>query len=328
MTTFYDDISIHRRMVADEVRTGALRASIAATVRPGQVVLDVGAGSGILSMFAAQAGASRVYGVERAPAAASLARRIVADNGLERTVTIIHGDAETMRLPEPVDVIISEWCGVLGVDENMLAPVLTARDRWLKSGGAMIPGRVTAWLAPAWSAAGADTATFYNRPYELDLSALAPFSFDQVVWVSADTAEVDLRGEPESLWVTDPATFPAALARQPFSVEVAFSLRGGANVLVGWFSAEMPGTGELTNRPGAPATHWGQFCFPIACAADAADEDTLTVGFSCLPSPFGGSEFVWSARVNGGPIERHDTRRLARTPTSPPWRVHLPQEAL
>ena len=325
MTTFYDDISIHRRMVADEVRTGALRASIAATVRPGDVVLDVGAGSGILSMFAAQAGAARVYGIERAPAAAALARRVIADNGLERTIFILQGEAETTRLPEPVDVIISEWCGVLGVDENMLPSVLAARDLCLKPGGTLIPGRVTAWMAPAWSLAGADTLTFRNRLYDLDLTALAPFSFDEVVCVSDDVVDVDLRAEPRPLWSTDPATLPAAHARQPFGAELSFSLQDGANGLVAWFSAEMPGAAELTNRPGAPPTHWGQFYFPVACATSAGRGDALTVSFGCLPSPLGGSDFVWSARLNQGPVELHDTRRLARPPASPPWRVYVPQ---
>ena len=324
MTTFYDDISVHRRMVADSVRTEAFRASIAATVQPGDVVADVGAGSGILSLFAAQAGAARVYGIERAPAAAALARRIVAANRLEDRIVIIHGDAETARLPEPVDVIVSEWCGVLGVDENMLAPLLAARDRWLKPGGKLIPGPVTAWMAPAWSDAGAAAVMFWNRLYELDLTALAGFSFDEVVWLSNKVADVELRAEPKRLWVTDPATLPAAYASQPFTAQSSFSLRGAVNGLIAWFSAEMPGAAELTNRPGAPATHWGQFLFPVASAVSSEPGEVMSVDFRCLPSPLGGSNYVWSAQVGSGHVELHDTRRLVRPATSPPWRAYVP----
>ena len=322
--SFYDGIDIHRRMVADEVRTGAFRASIAATVRPGDVVLDVGAGSGILSLFAAQAGAARVYGIERAPAAAALARRIVADNGSDDRVQIVDGDAETALLPEPVDVIVSEWCGVFGVDENMLAPVLTARDRWLKPGGRLIPGPVTAWIAPVFDPAGVEATAFQTRAYGLDLRALAPFGPDEAVWLPDGVAEDRLRAEPQRLWVTDPATLPALHASRPFAAKLSFRLRGAVNGLATWFSAELPGAAALTNGPGAPSTHWGQFLFPVANASEAGPDDRLHVGFHCVPSPRGGSHYLWSSQIGDGALEVHDTRRVARPPAAPPWRVYAP----
>jgi hypothetical protein len=86
-------------------------------------------------------------------------------------------------------------------------------------------------------------------------------------------------------------------------------LRGPANGLVAWFSAAMPGAPCLTNRPGAPRTHWGHYVFPIANAAAAGPSDVLDAGFHCVPSTAGGSHQLWSSRVNGGPLEVHDTRR-------------------
>jgi SAM-dependent methyltransferase len=324
MAGFYDAIDIHRRMVGDDVRTGAFRDSIAATVRPGDVVLDVGAGSGILSLFAAQAGAARVYGVESAPVAAALARRIVADNGLADRVLIVDGRAETALLPEPVDVIVSEWLGVIGVDENMLAPVLAARDRWLKPGGRLIPGPVTAWIAPVLAAAGAEATAFHAPAYGLDLTALAPFERDEAVWLPDGVADDDLRAEPQPAWVIDPASMPAVAAASPYAATLSFTLSGPVNGLAAWFSAEMPGAGVLSNGPGRPATHWGQFLFPVAGAGAARAGDRLDVGFHCVPNPLGGSHFLWSAQLGGGPLEVHDTRRVARPPAAPPWRVYAP----
>jgi SAM-dependent methyltransferase len=320
--SFYDAIDVHRRMVGDDVRTDAFRASIAATVRPGDVVLDVGAGSGILSMFAAQAGAARVYGVERATGAAALARRIVSDNRLDDRVQIVDGDAETALLPEQVDVIVSEWCGVFGVDEYMLAPVLAARDRWLKPGGALIPGPVTAWIAPVLAAAGAEAIAFHAPAYGLDLTALAPFGPDEAVWLPNGVAEDELRAEPQRMWVTDPATLPAVVAASPFAAQLTFAVSGPVNGLAAWFSAEMPGAGTLTNGPGWPKTHWGQFLFPVANAAAGAER--LDVGFHCVPNPQGASHYVWSSQVDGGPLEIHDTRRVVRPPAAPPWRIYVP----
>ena len=130
----YAEIAVHRTMICDRVRTEAFRRAIDSMVRPGDIVLDVGAGSGILSMFAARAGAARVYAVERTTVAV-LAQELAAANGVAEIVQVIHGDVMDVELPERVDLIVSEWLGGFGIDEGMLVPVIAARDRWLKPGG-------------------------------------------------------------------------------------------------------------------------------------------------------------------------------------------------
>jgi precorrin-6B methylase 2 len=323
--TFYDSSDVHRLLVEDRVRTRAFRDSILATVREGMTVLDVGAGSGILSLFAAQAGARAVYAVERAPGAAALARALVDRNGLSRVITVIESAMETAHLPEPVDVIVSEWLGVYGVDANMLAPVLLARDRWLRPGGALIPSSVTAWLAPVAHEAAAEAIALHARPYDLDLSPLAPFSLDEAVWLPAGVDAGDLRAEPMPLWVTDVASMPALSAQRPYAADLAFVIdEPGVNGLAAWFAAEMPGAAPLSNAPGQPLTHWGQFLFPIAGAGALEPGDTLEVGFHNVPAPVG-SHHIWAVRV-GDALEVHDTRRLRRAYGMPPWRVY--QEAV
>ena len=86
-------------VIRDRVRTGAFQRAIDSVVRPGDVVLDVGAGSGILSMFAARAGAARVYAVERTTVAV-LAQDLAAANGLADIVQVIHGDVMDIELPD------------------------------------------------------------------------------------------------------------------------------------------------------------------------------------------------------------------------------------
>lgn len=315
---FYDSRDIHRRLVADRVRTDAFRRSLVATIRPGAVVLDVGAGSGVLSLFAARAGARRVYAIERATHAAMLARTAIADNGFSNVVSVITAPAEHAVLPEAVDVIVSEWLGAYGVDENMLSPVLLCRDRWLKPGGAMIPSRVTAWLAPVEHQAGVEATAFRDRPFGLDLSALAPFSLDEAVWLPAGVTPEHLRSQPQMLWTTDCQTMPTAEARTPYAAHLAFELTGSVNGLASWFVADMPGAPELSNGPGRPLTHWGQFFFPIESARAAQRGDTLRVGFHNVPWSYG-SHHIWAAQLGTQPREVHDTRR--RRHSGPPWRV-------
>ena len=150
-------------MICDRVRTEAFERAIRAVVRPGDVVLDVGAGSGILSLFAARAGAARVYAVERTTVAV-LAQDLAEANGFGEVIEVIHGDLMDIELPEKVDVIVSEWLGGFGIDEGMLTPVIVARDRWLKPGGVMIPASVTAWAGLVHDRYLSDTVDFLREP--------------------------------------------------------------------------------------------------------------------------------------------------------------------
>merc|ERR1712087_601942 len=112
-----------------------------------KVVLDVGCGTGILSMFAAKAGAAKVIGVDMS-SIVDYAKKIVEDNNLSDVVTIIRGKMEEIELPVPkVDIIISEWMGYFLLYESMLDTVLYARDKYLVPGGKMLPDRAELYVA-------------------------------------------------------------------------------------------------------------------------------------------------------------------------------------
>ena len=178
----YAELEVHRTMICDRVRTEGFRRAIDAVVRPGDIVLDVGAGSGILSMFAARAGAARVYAVERTTVAV-LAQELAAANGLGEIIEVIHGDVLDVELPEPVDVIVSEWLGGFGIDEGMLAPVIAARDRWLKPDGAMIPQSVTAWAGLVHDRHLDETVAFLRgNPYGLELDRLVDLTVNEILY--------------------------------------------------------------------------------------------------------------------------------------------------
>lgn len=88
----------------------------------GRIVMDVGAGTGVLSIWAAQAGAARVYAVE-ATAVAGHAEQLVAAQGLSNKITVLRGRVEDIQLPEKVDVILSEWMGYFLLRESMVQSV-------------------------------------------------------------------------------------------------------------------------------------------------------------------------------------------------------------
>ncbi|CCW63012.1 unnamed protein product [Phytomonas sp. EM1] len=138
----YSHYGIHMEMLKDYHRTTSYRDAIwkNAYMFKDKVVLDVGCGTGILSMFAARAGARKVIGVDCSSVAVQ-AQEIVKDNGFDDVITIIQGKVEDLNLDEKVDIIISEWMGYFLLYESMLNTVLYARDRWGTPDVKILPDR-------------------------------------------------------------------------------------------------------------------------------------------------------------------------------------------
>ncbi|KAG8907856.1 hypothetical protein FRB99_002029 [Tulasnella sp. 403] len=139
----YANNDIHAVMIQDTVRTSSYAKFILrnATIFKDAVVMDVGCGTGILSMFAAKAGAKRVIAIDASDIVVK-ARQIVADNGYENVITVIRSKVEDLdALPDGipyVDVIVSEWMGYCCIYESMLDSVLVARDKFLRKGGTVV----------------------------------------------------------------------------------------------------------------------------------------------------------------------------------------------
>lgn len=316
----YDRSYTHRWMIRDSARTEAFRSAIFAVVKPGDVVLDVGAGSGILGMFAAQAGAKTVYSAEPTEVA-NLAAHLVWRNGLSGTVHVIQADAESLMLPEPVDVIVSEWLGTIGVDENLLGMVLTARDRWLKPGGKLIPARVTAFIAPASIPMRPEVEFFYRRPYGLDLSLLSEPSVHELLCLRRKVLPKNIVADPAVLWETELSSVPLNQAYQPFHGEAHFTMRrqAQANTLAAWFVADMGEGISLSNAPEAPETHWGQLLLPLRGELTLNKKDAVDVRVSCIPAGPCITNLTWALRVNDGEWEQHDTRYTASLQPHPEY---------
>uniref|UniRef100_A0A5S6R5M2 Protein arginine N-methyltransferase 6 n=1 Tax=Trichuris muris TaxID=70415 RepID=A0A5S6R5M2_TRIMR len=145
----YGDLQCHLMMILDSPRTNAFKRAIfdSAERLRGKVVLDVGAGTGILSIFASQAGAAKVHAVEAADVHNHLVS-IVRANKLERTIEVHSVRVEDLCLETKVDCVLSEWMGYGLFCEWMLKSVVHARDQWLSAGGLMIPERARVIIAP------------------------------------------------------------------------------------------------------------------------------------------------------------------------------------
>ena len=295
----YGELWLHRFMLRDSVRNEAYRQAISKTVKAGDVVLDIGAGTGILSLFAAQAGAKKVYAVERT-SMAKMIGKIAERNGVQDIVEIFQCDIENFMAPEQVDVIVSEWMGGYGVDENMLSLVLEARDLWLKPGGKILPEQVTAWMAPAWDSKLDEDMNFWrSHPHGVDLSPIAEETADELLCERYHISREDLRAEPQQLWTHDTYTCSVEESFLPFRASLSFSVSkaGKFSALATWFSATFGNGLVLTNAPDAPPTHWGRTSFPLERTITVEQGEEIQVKFICSPSGPGYCHEEWSINV-------------------------------
>ena len=173
--TSYNSVEVHRLMIRDKPRTDSYRDAILNNAQyfKDKVVMDIGAGTGILSLFAKQAGAKKVFAVEASPLADVL-REIVEINDEEGVIEVIHGKAEEIELDTKVDIIVSEWMGFYLLHESMLDSVIAARDKHLHDEGIMLPSHASILAAPVqldtWVA---EQFTDWHKVYGFDMTPMS-----------------------------------------------------------------------------------------------------------------------------------------------------------
>jgi len=266
-------LAYHRFLVYDTAgRLGAYRQAVEAAVGPDSVVLDLGAGSGILALLAARAGARRVFAVERTETAC-YAEEIIAANGLEQTVTVIHSDVRSARLPEPADVMVADIFGTFGLRPGGLAAVMDARDRLLRPGYRLIPERVALFMAAA------EAQDTWRDCVDVWRTEVAGIRMDALYRRAANARhhvrleEAHLLGPAVRVGELSLHTIRDSALRHEAVLPVARAgtLRG----LCGWFAASLGNGRWLTNQPGANDVNYAQCLLPLAQPVPVAPGDRV-----------------------------------------------------
>lgn len=296
----YSDISVHEEMLSDRVRTDAYRQAILhnRAALQGKTVLDVGAGTGILSIFCAQVGARRVYAVE-ASAIWEQAQEVVKLNGLEDRVQVLPGTMETVQLPEQVDAIVSEWMGYGLLHESMLSSVLHARTKWLKEGGLLLPASADLFLAPINDHMLELRLGFWSQvkqSYGVDMSCLESFA-TRCLMGRSDIVVESLSGE--DVLARPQMVAQLNLAHLGLEQELQTGVGGrfsfssyGCAPLHGfalWFQVTFPaGDAEkplvLSTSPFQQATHWKQVLLYLNEPVQVEQDTQITGEITLLPA--------------------------------------------
>jgi hypothetical protein len=304
----------HHKMLTDHRRMKALRAAVAATVREGDLALDLGAGTGILAMLALRAGARRVIAIEQSPIIHAAAR-LAADNGFSGKIIFIQADWADVTLDEPADVLITETLGPFGLDENILGAARTARAAMLRPGARTMPRSLELFAAPA------ECPAIYKNVSDWD-NPVAGLNFSELREIAACSiynekiTERQLVAKPARLAAFDLEAGPL----DEMNAEAEFKMPSDCSVhgFAGWFRAELAPGIFIGASPAEPPTHWRQSFFPLRHHFSIKKGDSLAL--KIISAPAGrGSVFHWFAlqRRRGRAVARSNHSSLLAAETKP-----------
>lgn len=271
-------------------------AALREAMRPGDVVLDIGTGSGLLAMLACRGGAGRVYAVERGQIL-EVAWQLARHNGLEKCIEFIPGYSTKVELPERVDLVVAELIGDFGLDEGIWPVFADARRRFLKEGGRLLPDGLGLYLAPtAEGGQYLDWVAPLQQATGLDFSPLRALSsqVSRNLWADAHS----LLGPGScmlrcSLYEDGPPV-PEG------EVEVLIQQAGALTGWVGWFEACAQGAVFLSTAPPILGSSWSNVFFPIGEAVQVEPGDQVSLKVR-LDRQF----WSWEFKVPRLGLERH-----------------------
>lgn len=262
---------MHQVMLGDGPRLQAYDRAFDHAISPGDVVVDVGAGTLILSLLALRHGARHVYALEADPEMAALARQIAEGNDLKGRLTLIQGDARNVRLPERADVIVCEMMGNLGPEEEMAEIVNLVARRHLRAGGRIVPAQLTTHL---------QAIHFDREGWGVWQDDFLGFSLAAVQAYAAPSAQLHFFSRLPTL-LSAPVIISdnrlGQAARYPQGEHLLkITTPGNLHALIGYFTAALAPGVTLSNFPSYPGCNWAVWVWPLRHTAVAAG-DTIKV---------------------------------------------------
>lgn len=304
------------RMVADEVRMRAYRDALAASIQPGATVLDLGAGTGILSLLACQLGAGKVYAVEPSDALA-VARQLALDNGYADRIEFFPVASFDVRLPRPADVMVSDLRGILPLHGLHIPAIVDARRRLLAPGGVQIPARdrIRVQLVADATLHDEGVGIWRDGAFGIDLRGALRWAAHQMH--KAALSPSAMLGEPQTLFELDYATVESPHVEG--TVRWTLAAEQVAHGVGAWFDTELVKGIGFSNAPDRPRAIYGQMFFPFEEPLALSRNDSIAVR---LAAKLVDDTYVWqwqtSVRDAAGGLRRQFSQSTFQaTPVNP-----------
>lgn len=280
----YSHFAIHHEMLTDKVRTESYRDALLTNSNRFQncVMLDVGCGTGILSMFAAKSGCRKVISVDQSDVIYH-AMDIVRENNLSDTITLQKGRLEDINIGiDKVDAIISEWMGYFLLFEGMLDTVIYAREHYLKPDGVILPNRCTISIMGSGDTKRyIDLVDYWSNVYGFKMSCMKAevvrepsieiCNVDNLITSTAEIQSFDLYKV-----TTDCVNFSS-----PFTLNVKKT--GSLTAIIGYFDIffDLENPIHFSTGPHSTPTHWKQTVFSLSEPISITEGEVLTGTLIC-----------------------------------------------
>jgi ubiquinone/menaquinone biosynthesis C-methylase UbiE len=290
----YKRILEHNALLSDQVRIKAYNKAISEVVKSGDIVADIGTGSGILAFLAVRAGAKKVYAIEK-ESVIEEARQLTRINHMEGRITFVQGRSDRIDLPEKVDVVTSELIGFLGIEEYLPFYQIDARKRFLKPGGVLVPSWLELHLVPMESETiwQEKIGVWQKDFYGFDFSALREHAVSRT-YIVEHSSDTSLLSTPEIISRID---FDS-MEDMPLLYQTQFSVQktGRFHGYVGYFRVGLSPSVILSTAPDKPQTHWRQTYFPAQDMMMVEDGDKIHCRMKAIP--FMGNVFwEWKTKI-------------------------------
>lgn len=273
--TRYEDFY---NMLSDDIRHKAYEKAIKEIVKKGDIVLDLGAGTGILGFMALKAGAKKVYLIEKSDSI-ELAQEIAKHNKFTEQVIFLNESSLSANLPEKVDVIVSETLGPFGVDENTLEFMIDARNRFLKEDGKIIPEKLIVYIEPVESKKCIEKLDFWKSVGGIDFTPAHNLFSKKMMVEELNKDNILAQGDPFCNIDFYQAIDPSLMSTTYHVMRKKGTIHG----LGGWFDLHLTPKIKISTKPGTPLTHWKQAFFPINEPIHVKPNDVMEIQMLVKP---------------------------------------------
>lgn len=252
------DVLSHIMMLLDKTRMSAFETAVRKTVRKGDIVLDIGAGTGVLGFIALKYGARKLYAVEEA-GIINAAKKIAEKNALTDKITFHESNSRNIVLPEKADVLLMELIGDAALNEDILSCAADARKRLLKENARIIPQKIKVIAAPVMNAKYAGHIRL-KKICGLDLSMCGDTASNRLLFFNRKPGRFPLGYK--TLFEFDVQN--AVSETLPASSSAVFSAKHAASKINGlavWFEAELCKGVRINSMQ--QDTHWAVVFLPF-----------------------------------------------------------------
>jgi type I protein arginine methyltransferase len=277
---------------------------------PHRSVLDLGTGSGLHSLFAFQAGASRIVAVESSLRIRT-ARNVIRDNQAEHAITLIHGNSTKLELAERFDLIVSN----LGLVSS-LCYLADARDRFLLPHGTMVPSKIGFHVALCHCPHHFETITGWTHQPVWGLNLRALGSERAQHCYSLPLPVTTAANGPMEACILD---FNDPMCNGSFTIDVAYPIRESTEIHgIGlWYELRLDPKEQFIVGPFFEQDHvgWYQRFFPLEEPVTLQPSDDIRLFLQATPFTAGWVCFRWNLIVNGVPTPEQ-SNMLSHLPVS------------